>query len=229
MEASQSVQCVGFIMDGNRRWAKNHNLPSLQGHAEGYEAFKKMIRAVHAEAIPHMICYAFSTENWNRTENEVGYLMKLLEQAIGEFSQELQSGNKKMNLKVIGQIERLPETLRNEINRVEGQGVVDPELTVWIALSYGGRAEIVDAVNRALTVGDQVTEESFEKLLWTCGMPDPDLIIRTSGEIRTSNFLIWQAAYSELFFTETLWPDFEEAEFKNILREFSTRQRRVGA
>ena len=227
-----SPQCVGFIMDGNRRWAKGKNLPALEGHARGYDVLEKMIRVVHKEHIPHMVVYAFSTENWKRADDEVGYLMNLFSQALREFTETLIAEGKKINLRVIGQIERLPKGLQSEIVRTEEKNIPDPALTLWIATSYGGRAEIIQAVNRAITEAHkevrEVTEESFEKLLWTSGMPDPDLIIRTSGEKRLSNFLLWQSAYSELFFTETLWPDFGETEFKGILEEYATRQRRRG-
>ncbi len=228
MGAEQTIQCVGFIMDGNRRWAKSHNLPTLEGHARGYETLKAMVQAVHTEKIPHMICYAFSTENWKRAEEEVAYLMTLLEHGIRDFKNETENGTKPINLRVIGQIERLPKDLQNAISETELKNSNEPELTVWIALSYGGRAEIVEAVNQAINKGEKVTEETFNKFLWTRGMPDPDLIIRTSGEIRTSNFLLWQSAYSELFFSETLWPDFGETEFQSILEEYGKRQRRKG-
>jgi undecaprenyl diphosphate synthase len=205
-----------------------HQLPTFEGHAHGYEALKKIITVVHAEHIPHMVCYAFSTENWKRTEEEVGYLMTLMHHALRELSDTFKKDARKINVRVIGEITRLPHNIQNEITRIIAQNYTEPELTVWMAISYGGRAEIVDAVNRAITTGQKVTEESLESFLWTNGMPDPDLIIRTSGEQRTSNFLIWQSAYSELFFTETLWPDFGETEFKSILENYATRQRRRG-
>ena len=220
--------CVGFIMDGNRRWAKGKNLPSLEGHTQGYDALQHMIRTVYAEKIPHMVVYAFSTENWKRAEDEVGYLMNLFSQALTELTKTLIEEGKRINVRVIGQIERLPKKLQEEIVVTEAKNTIDPELTLWIAVSYGARAEIVDAVNRAIKKGEPVDEESFSEHLWTHGMPDPDLIIRTSGEVRLSNFLLWQSAYSELFFTETLWPDFGETEFKSILEEYGKRQRRRG-
>jgi len=221
-------QCVGFIMDGNRRWARARGLQTLEGHQKGYEALKNIITAVHGAHIPHMVCYAFSTENWKRTEDEVSYLMNLLEYALREIDEMLKEDGRKINLRVIGERSRLPESLQREIEQIEQGGYEHPELTVWVALSYGSRAEIVDAVNRAVAVGESVTEESFEKLLWTNGMPDPDIIIRTSGELRLSNFLMWQSAYSELFFTETLWPDFGKAELESILEQYATRKRRKG-
>lgn len=228
MEEQSLPQCVGFIMDGNRRWAKAHGKTSLEGHAEGYQALQKIIDAVHSAHIPHMVCYAFSTENWKRTEDEVGYLMNLMHHAVIEIGKKLKTDPRKINLRIIGERERLPENLRKEIEKTEQSNYSDPELTVWVAVSYGGRAEIVQAVNRAIANKEEVTEKTFEKYLLTQGMPDPDLIIRTSGEERLSNFLLWQSAYSELFFTKSMWPEFGESEFRGILEDYGKRQRRKG-
>ena len=222
-------QCVGFIMDGNRRWAKAKELNTLEGHRAGYEALKRIVNSVYAHHIPHMVCYAFSTENWKRTENEVGYLMKLLETAIQEFPNILKQEGKNVAIRVIGERDRLSKELQKSITKMEVSESASPQLTVWIALSYGGRMEIVDAVNRAIARGEEVTETSFASLLWTNGMPDPDIIIRTSGEKRISNFLLWQSAYSEFFFTDTLWPDFGETEFESMLEAYDNRERRVGS
>lgn len=224
----KQIQCVGFIMDGNRRWAKSRGLPTFEGHAKGYGILKDVIDIVHRAHIPHMVCYAFSTENWNRSEEEVSYLMSLLEKGVEELGESLSQDVRKINLHVIGQLERLPETLQAKIKHIVGQHHSDPELSVWLAISYGGRAEILHAVNTALLRGEVVTETTFGQLLWTNGMPDPDLIIRTSGEQRISNFLLWQSAYSEYVFTDTLWPDFGETEFKSILEAYAGRKRRKG-
>lgn len=175
-----------------------------------------------------MVCYAFSTENWNRAEEEVAYLMTLLKEGLSEFSEENKKKGKNTNIRIIGERSRLSTELQQAIADTESQNSVSPELTVWIALSYGGRAEIVDAVNRAVQNGKIVDETSFENLLWTEGMPDPDIIIRTSGEKRISNFLLWQCAYSEFFFIDTLWPDFGKTEFQSILEQYATRHRRKG-
>ncbi len=220
------LQCVGFIMDGNRRWAKREGKEAFAGHVRGYEVLKKMVHAVHKAGIPHMICYAFSTENWSRTEKEVTFLTDLMRKAIGDLKKD--SEGQKVNYRVVGQVERFPEDLQEEIKKLETGSHADSPLTVWIALSYGGRAEVVEAANRAIAKGEKVTEETFEKFLWTAGMPDPDLIIRTSGEQRLSNFLLWQSAYSELFFTDTLWPDFGEAEFQSMVEQYGDRIRRKG-
>lgn len=222
-------QCVGFIMDGNRRWADSHGVPSLAGHKAGYEALKALIRSVHKERVPHMVCYAFSTENWKRSTDEVNYLMDLMQNALSELVQSFHRDHEKINVRIIGELERLPPSLRAEIAEAETKNISDPELTVWVAISYGGRAEILDAVNRAMEKARVLTEKAFEEYLWTGKMPDPDIIVRTGGERRLSNFLLWKASYSELFFTDTLWPDFGESEFQSILDEYATRQRRRGA
>lgn len=229
MKNNQSIQCVGFIMDGNRRWAKERGLPTLEGHSRGYGNLKEILKMVYRAEIPHMVVYAFSTENWKRTEEEVGYLMKLLHHALKELPEIIAKEGKRINIRVIGERHVLSKELQAVIAEVESKNYTDPELTVWVALSYGGRIEIIDAVNRAVAQGVPVTEGSFEKLLWTNGMPDPDIIIRTSGEKRISNFLLWQSAYSEFFFIDTYWPDFGENEFKGILEDYANRERRKGS
>lgn len=228
MNTEHNIQCVGFIMDGNRRWAKAQGVPTLEGHAKGYSVMKDMVGVIQKTHIPHVICYAFSTENWNRSEMEVGYLMELLQRGLSEMRADFKKDTAHINLRIIGQIERLPKQLQEEIARIEAENVETPTLTLWLAISYGGRAEIIDAINRSIDKGEQVTEDTFSKMLWTNGMPDPDLIIRTSGEVRLSNFLLWQSAYSELFFTDTLWPDFGESEFQSIVEQYTKRQRRKG-
>lgn len=215
-------------MDGNRRWAKQRGLTALEGHTKGYEVLLATIESVHAMRIPHMVCYAFSTENWNRSEEEVAHLMDLLRRGMQEVRAALTKRGRKANLRIIGERSMLSLKLQREITNIESENITDPELTVWLAISYGGRAEIVDAVNRAIVKGESVTEAQFAGLLYTNGMPDPDIIIRTSGEQRLSNFLLWQSAYSELFFTDTLWPDFGESEFQAIVEAYGTRQRRKG-
>lgn len=215
-------------MDGNRRWAKAKGLPSFEGHHAGYQALTEMVRAAKKHRIPHLVCYAFSTENWKRTEEEVGYLMELMHLALRDLVSTFRKEDAKINLRVVGERGRLPKKLEEEIQIAEAANVASADITVWMAVSYGGRAEIVEAVNTAIEQGGKVTEGSFEKFLWTGGMPDPDLIIRTGGEKRLSNFLLWKASYSELFFTDTLWPDFGESEFQSILDEYGKRQRRNG-
>lgn len=220
------LQCIGFIMDGNRRWATREGKDLFEGHIKGYEVLKEIIRVVHKRGVPHIVCYAFSTENWNRTEKEVHFLSNLMRKGFLELKKDTEG--KTVNYRIVGQVHRFPEDLQTEIKNLEAQNQPNAALTVWIALSYGGRAEIVEAANRAVEKGEKVTEELFENFLWTAGMPDPDLIIRTSGEKRLSNFLLWQSAYSELFFTDTLWPDFGEAEFQSMVEQYGERKRRKG-
>ena len=217
-------------MDGNRRWAQKQGVSSFEGHAQGYVALKGMIEAVYEAHIPHMVCYAFSTENWNRSKEEVEYLMKLLGQGIAEFPTMSRKEGKRIRVRIIGERDRLSPELQRSIAEAENDKDDEVALTVWIALSYGGRAEIVDAVNRAIKINMSapVTEETFATLLWTGEMPDPDIIIRTSGEKRISNFLLWKSAYSEFFFIDTLWPDFGKTEFQSILEEYAKRVRRIG-
>ncbi len=219
-------QCVGFIMDGNRRWAKREGKQTFEGHTQGFEVLKELVRVVHAANIPHMVCYAFSTENWNRAESEVAFLTNLMRKGLAELQKN--TDGKKVNYRIVGQVNRFPVDLQTEVSALEAHNESDATLTVWIALSYGGRAEILEATNRAIEKGEIVTEETFKNLLWTRGMPDPDLIIRTSGEKRLSNFLLWQSAYSEFFFTDTLWPDFGEVEFQSMVEQYGERQRRKG-
>lgn len=225
-EDNNIPRCVGIIMDGNRRWAKERELPTLEGHTKGYEVLKDVISWSYDMKISHLVCYAFSTENWQRSEAEVSYLMELFRMGVSELKEE--SKDKKVNFRFIGQRDRFESGLQEEMGRIEQEAFSDPELTVWLAISYGGRAEIVTAVNAAIKDGNEVTENSFAKLLWTADMPDPDLVIRTSGEERLSNFLPWQSVYSELFFTDTFWPDFSKEEFQGIVEAYGNRKRRKG-
>ena len=220
-------ECVGIIMDGNRRWAKEQNLPTLQGHKKGYEKLKDVVSWLKGASVKNVIFYAFSTENWNRAEEEVGYLMKLIKVALVDDWENLAKEN--VRIKFAGQIERFSEDIQKEMKRAEEETKDNTEGTVVLALSYGGRAEIVNATNELVKEGKtQVTEADLSKHMWTAGVPDPDLIIRTSGEQRLSGFLIWQSVYSELFFTETYWPALEKEELMSILGEYAERERRHG-
>ena len=220
--------CVGFILDGNRRWAKERGLSTVEGHKRGYEVLQESFSWVKEAKIPHVVCYAFSSENWNRSPEEVAYLMKLFESGLQQMQEERIKSADRINIRFIGERSRLSPKLIAHMETIEASTHKDPELTVWIALSYGGRREIIEAVNRAVQEGGEVTEERFNDLLWTKDMPDPDLIIRTSGEQRLSNFLPWQSVYSELFFADTYWPDFNKAEFQSIVEAYGTRKRRKG-
>lgn len=226
MSDSKKPQCLGFIMDGNRRWAKEQNLPTLEGHQKGLEVFLDAIRFVRDEQIPHAIFYAFSTENWKRSETEVGYLMQLFSGLLTRLSEEL--NEKQVRVRIIGQRQDFSRDLQVRMNKLEEESKQFSDTTIWIALSYGGRAEIVAAVNDAIQKKETMTEELFKKLLWTADMPDPDMIIRTSGEERLSNFLLWSAAYSEFYFIEKHWPALTKVDFNDMLLQYANRKRRKG-
>lgn len=229
MKEDTTPQCVGFIMDGNRRFAQSVGQPALFGHEQGYRVFKEMIEVVRSEGIPHVVYYAFSTENWQRSREEVSGIFGLVHHAGMEYLAADMARQKKTIFRFVGDRSRLSEGTRGVIERLETVvGDTESVVTVWVLLSYGGRAEIVAAVNKAVAAGLTVDEEDFSKLLWTADMPDPDLIIRTGGERRLSNFLPWQSVYSELFFTDTYWPAFTAAEFHVMLAEYRTRHRRRG-
>ncbi len=214
-------------MDGNRRWAKAHGLSTLEGHTRGYQKAKDAAHWCRDAGVKFVILYAFSSENWNRATEEIGYLRDLFMQAIFDDAEELRTENGAVRF--IGDIGRFGEKFAAQVKRVEATNPKDPSTTVVIALSYGGRDEIVHATNALLREKkESVTEEEFAEHLYTTGIPDPDLIIRTSGEKRLSGFLPWQATYSELFFIEKHWPDFEKQDFDEILEEFAARERRHG-
>ncbi len=219
------VNCIGIILDGNRRWARERGLPAFEGHRQGFLKLKETVRWVRDRAIPHMVVYAFSTENWDRSQEEVGYLMDLFRELINKQAQELTAEGVK--IKIVGQRERFAQDLQEGMDRIEKESAHNERATLWVCLSYGGRAEIVQAVQKAAAQGI-VNEETLSASLWTTGMPDPDIIVRTSGEQRLSGFLTWQSVYSELFFIEPHWPDFNEALLDGILNEYADRERRHG-
>jgi undecaprenyl diphosphate synthase len=214
--------CVGIILDGNRRWAKQRGLPTLEGHTEGLQNLSRAVRWFKARGTPHLVVYAFSTENWKREASEVDYLMKLGERAIREHFTEL--GKEGVRIKFIGDRSRLPESLQKSCAAIEETTGDHKEFTLWICLSYGARDEIIHAIQQ----GGVTDEASLRERMWSSGMPDPDIIIRTGGDRRLSNFLLFQAAYSELFFLPTLWPDFSEADLDAVLDEYAMRERRMG-
>jgi undecaprenyl diphosphate synthase len=220
---------IGFIMDGNRRWAKDKNLPTIKGHQQGFAVFKEAVRFLREREIAHGVFYAFSTENWNRSKAEVEYLLKLFKQAITELEEQIQT-EKPVKVRFIGERTDFSDELQAEMNRIEAKNETykDATTTVWLALSYGGRPEIISAVNQAIENGKPVTEATFKELLWTADLPDPDIIVRTSGEQRLSNFLTWSSAYSELYFIKKHWPALTADDFEDILREYAQRERRLG-
>lgn len=221
-----NVSCVGIIMDGNRRWAKAKGLSKLEGHRVGLlETLRNAVRFVRARNIKHLVVYMFSTENWNREPAEVSYLMDLFRESVQKEMKEL--GTEGVRIRFAGQRERFSASLQQAMNDTEEETLQNDAITLWCCLSYGGRAEIV-AASRGAAEGGEITEDSLARHLWTADMPDPDIIIRTGGEKRLSGFLTWQSVYSELFFSDTLWPDFEKEEFDAILEEFAQRERRRG-
>lgn len=221
---------VGIIMDGNRRWAKERNLPTFEGHAIGYEKIKKVPEWFFSRGVKILSLFVFSTENWNRQPAEVNYLMKLLEKAVENNLRELA---KKKNYKILisGRIEELPGDLPAKCLAIMQETKSNNHGAINFCLNYGGRAEIVDAVRKMIKNKvelEQVHEGMIKKYLYQTDLPDPDIIVRTSGEERLSGFLTWQSAYSELFFIKKYWPDFEESDVDVVLREYAERQRKFG-
>ncbi len=220
---------VGLIMDGNGRWATQRGLPRLAGHKAGVENVKPTVLAAKKFGIKYLTFYAFSTENWKRPQDEVSGIMNLLSIFIDKEINNLHKEG--VRILHIGRRERLDQSLRRKIEGAIDLTKDNTTITVQMGLDYGGRDEIAQAVRKIVAYGvtpEEVTEELISQNLYTAGIPDPDLIIRTSGEMRTSNFLIWQSAYSEWIFPETYWPDFTEQVFWQMLVEYSRRDRRYG-
>jgi undecaprenyl diphosphate synthase len=233
-EAKTSLpQHVAIIMDGNGRWAKQRNLPRIEGHRQGAESARTIIRTAGELGIKYLTLYAFSAENWNRPKDEVDALMKYLIHYLKTETPELNKNN--VRLEVIGQIYRLPENVQEHLKKSIATLSKNNGLTLVMALSYGSRIEIVDAVRdiaekvkRGKLDPADITEQVFAQHLYTRNIPDPDLLIRTSGEMRVSNFLLWQISYAELVITPTLWPDFRKPQFFTALEEYARRHRRFG-
>jgi undecaprenyl diphosphate synthase len=224
---------VAVIMDGNGRWAKQRHLPRVEGHRAGAESARVIIRTAGELGIKYLTLYAFSAENWNRPKDEVDALMKYLVHYLKSETPELNKNN--VRLEVIGQIYRLPENVQEHLKKSIATLSRNNGLTLVMALSYGSRIEIVEAVRNIaekvkqgkLDPGD-INEKAISEHLWTRNVPDPDLLIRTSGEMRISNFLLWQISYTELLVTQTLWPDFRKPQFFEALEEYTRRHRRFG-
>lgn len=222
------MEHLAIIMDGNGRWAKKRHLPRLAGHKAGADALDRTMHYCREAGVKYLTVYAFSTENWKRSEDEVSGLMSLLSQYVKSKEKELVAN--KVRFRVIGRREDLGAKLNAEIAALE-EKTKDGDFTLLVALSYGGRDEIVRAARKAMAAGvkpDELTEEAFSSFMDASDVPDPDLIVRTSGELRTSNFLLWESAYSEYYFTPVLWPDFDRKEFDKALESFSGRERRMG-
>lgn len=220
---------LAIIMDGNRRWAREKGLPTLVGHKVGYDRFREIGEACLKRGIKILTVYAFSTENWKRSPQEVNYLMDLLTQALDQHSLELHK--KKIKLQVLGRLSRLPRKLQRAIKKATELTKNNKRGVLNIALNYGGHSEIVDACKRILKDKipyQKLNEKVFEKYLYTSGLPPVDFLIRTGGEKRLSNFLPWQLAYAEFYFTDKYWPDFGEKDLDEALKDFASRERRLG-
>ncbi len=228
-DAAALPRHVAIIMDGNGRWAARRGLPRSFGHRKGIDAVRRTVRHASARGISCLTLYAFSMENWNRPEREVGELMSLMRTYIdGDLSELSEAG---VRIRVIGARERLTPGLLEMIAKAEGETAGNDGMMLQVAFNYGGRDEIVRAARRALAAGvapDDLTEQRLSAFLDTAGVPDPDLVIRTSGERRISNFLLWQCAYAEFVFAEAMWPEFDEALFDRALEDYRARERRFG-
>lgn len=226
-------QHIAIIMDGNRRWAKEHNMDIKLGHKEGAKTIEKIVRYANKIGIRYITVYAFSTENWKRSEEEVGALMLLLQNYLDEYSKRADTEN--IKIKVLGDLTKLNKGMQKSIYKAMDRTKDNTGITFNIALNYGGRDEIVNAmrqisqkvIDKEITLTD-ITEEAVSDYLYTKGEPDPDLLIRTSGEMRTSNFLPWQLVYSEFYFVEKYWPDFNEEDLDIAIEEYKKRNRKFG-
>ena len=221
---------LGIIMDGNRRWAKLKGLAPFEGHRQGLKTFEDIARYCQEKGVKILTVFAFSTENWNRPSREVNFLMKLFARMVSKQKLK-QLQKRKVKVRFIGQINKFPKILQKKIKEAETLTKNNKEFILNIALSYGGRADIVEAIKKIIREKirpKEVTEALVSKMLWTKGLPDPDLIIRTGKEERISNFLIWQGAYSELYFCDKYWPEFSEKDLEIAFLDYSQRQRRFG-
>jgi undecaprenyl diphosphate synthase len=225
---------VAIIMDGNGRWAKRRHLPRVEGHRVGAESVRTIVKICGEVGIKYLTLYAFSVENWNRPKDEVDTLMKYLARYLRTELGELNKNN--VRLEVIGQIYRLPEFVQDQLKKTQAALAKNSGLTLILALSYGGRTEIVEAVRgiaakvkAAQLDPAEITEQTISQHLYTRHFPDPDLLVRTSGEMRVSNFLLWQISYAEFVVTPTLWPDFRKPQLFEALEEYARRHRRFGA
>ena len=225
-ERPNVARSIAIVMDGNGRWARRRGLPVAAGHRAGTKALRRTVEAAIDLGVESLAVYAFSTENWARPPDEVDALMELFPETIDRELRDLASQG--VRTRFIGRRDRASEQLRRKMAELEGETVDKTRFQLWIAFDYGGRAEIVDAARRAAAAGVDVDEQTFGSFLYAPEMPDPDLVIRTSGELRISNFLLWQSAYAELVFVDTLWPDFGEDELRSALDEYAGRRRRFG-
>jgi len=232
-EAGKVPRHVAIIMDGNGRWAQQHKLPRLSGHEAGRKSVKKVVQAAIAHGVRYLTLYAFSVENWQRPRDEVQGLMGLLRLVLREELAEM--GREGVRLRAVGRLQDLPEAVREELESAIEKTKANTKLDLILALSYGSRVEITEAakaIAREVKSGqlglDQITEETISQHLYTRDLPDPDLVIRTSGEMRISNFMLWQISYAEIHVTPVLWPDFGKEQFAAALADYARRDRRFG-
>ena len=231
LDLNQLPRHVAVIMDGNGRWAQRRHLPRIAGHKAGTETARTTIETCARLKVEALTLYAFSVENWRRPKAETDFLMQLLQEYLRQEMPLIQKNN--IRMRFLGRADDLPEGVRRDTREAEAETANNTGTVLCVALNYGGRAEIVDAVNRILEEKKasreaNVTEEEFAEKMYTAGLPDPDLLIRTSGEMRVSNFLLWQIAYAEIYVTETLWPDFNRARLLEAFVDYQKRERRYG-
>jgi len=228
-ESSDVAQSVAIIMDGNGRWAKRRGLPTAAGHSAGARTVRKIVEASIDLGIHDLSIFAFSTENWSRPREEVDALMEIFAETIERELPDLTEQG--VRVRFIGRRDRAPEALRRRMDAMEDRTELNARLNLWVAFDYGGRAELVEAARRLVESGvdaDEIDENVFAANLYAPDLPDPDLLIRTSGELRVSNFLLWQLAYAELHFVDQLWPDFGPRDLEHALDEYASRRRRFG-
>jgi len=232
LDKSKMPRHIAIIMDGNGRWAKKHKTKRINGHKEGVKAVRRIVETAVEAGVEYLTIYAFSTENWGRSKTEVSYLLKLIMDSLVKEIDELIKNN--VNIRFIGSREKLDESYNKRVMETCKKSWKNTGLYLNVAMNYGGRKELLDAFNEILTdarsgiVKDEITEKIVSDYLYTAGMPEVDMVMRTSGEERLSNFLIWQSAYAEFWFTQTLWPDFSREEFIQAILDYQQRKRRFG-
>jgi undecaprenyl diphosphate synthase len=225
-EQAEIPHAVAIVMDGNGRWAASRGLTVADGHRAGSRALRPVVETALDLGVASLTVYAFSTENWTRPVEEVEALMEIFGETIDRELEDLAAQG--VRTRFVGRRDRAPEWLRTKMAELEEATADKTRLSLWIAFDYGGRAELVEAARRIAANGAEVDEATFAQYLYAPDMPDPDLVIRTSGELRVSNFLLWQSAYAEFVFTETLWPDFGPDEFRAAIEDYASRRRRFG-
>ena len=225
-EPAEVPHAVAIVMDGNGRWATAHGVSVAEGHRAGSRALRPVVETAIDVGVESLAVYAFSTENWTRPGDEVEALMEIFGETIDRELVDL--AKEGVRTRFVGRRDRAPDWLRTKLSELEAATATETRLNLWIAFDYGGRAELVEAARRIAESGAEVDEDSFGQYLYAPEMPDPDLVIRTSGELRVSNFLLWQSAYAEFAFIDTLWPDFGPEEFRAAIEDYASRRRRFG-